>query len=65
MKRLILLLFMLLIFCLDYAFSQNTIIGHVSDKADQTPLSNVLIVMKSKTTSSIIRYTQTSIEGGN
>lgn len=63
MKRLILLLFMLLIFCLDYAFSQNTIIGHVLDKADQTPLPNVLIVMKSKTTSSIIRYTQTSIEG--
>ncbi|EKU88512.1 carboxypeptidase-like regulatory domain-containing protein [Bacteroides oleiciplenus] len=63
MKRLLLLLCMHIIFCLGYAYSQNTITGHVSDKSDQTPLPNVLIVMKSKTTSSIIRYTQTGTEG--
>lgn len=63
MKRLLLLLCMHIIFCLNYAYSQNTIFGHVSDKSDQAPLSNVLIVMKSKTTSSIIRYTQTGTEG--
>lgn len=63
MKRSILLLFMPILFGLDYAYSQNAVIGQVVDKSDLFPLGNVLIVMKSKATSNIIRYTQTDTDG--
>lgn len=63
MKRSILLLCIHLIFGLDYAYSQSSIIGQVTDKSEQAALPNVLIVMKNKTSSSIIRYTQTDSEG--
>lgn len=62
MKRPLLLLFLLL-FCLEYVAAQESVGGRVSDKSDHTPLVHVLVVLKNKTTSSIVRYTQTDAEG--
>lgn len=64
MKRSLLLLVVQILSCLGYyAFAQEVISGHVCDKSDRTPLAHVLVVLKNKATSSIVRYTQSDAEG--
>lgn len=64
MRRYLLLpLFIQIISCLGHVSAQEKIDGHVCDKSDQTPLADVLVVLKNKATSNIVRYTQTDAEG--
>lgn len=63
MRSLLLLLFIQIIFCLDNVSAQEKIDGHVCDKSDRAPLADVLVILKNKGSSNIVRYTQTDAEG--